>query len=195
MPCSLIIRRVVLLLVVRIDYTRNATQRKIDTLRLFSKLSNEEGVNFMPSAAPTPNWQPIENLDLIAEHIDGMLEADQEHYETLLEARVRPHVLDDYTVNRIVKVYTTQQDDLGVFDEQLKRWTAQASKYTSAQNQEVGRLVEQMAQVHHIVTSILELAAEIKKGTIETVLAKSDFELGLEALSDKGNRRPPKRKS
>ena len=148
-----------------------------------------------PPAAPTPNWQPIERLALIAEYIDGMLAADQEHYETLLEARSRPHVLDDYTVNRIVKVYTTQQADLGVFDEQLKRWTDQASRYTSAQNQEVARLVEQMAQVRQVVTSILELAGELKKGTIEQVLAKSDFELGLESLRDKSNRRPPKRKN
>jgi hypothetical protein len=33
-----------------------------------------------------------------------------------------------------------------------------------------------------VLTNILALAEEIKQGTIEQVLAKSDLELGLEAL-------------
>ena len=30
---------------------------------------------------PTPQWQPITQLALIASHIDGMLEAAQEQYQ------------------------------------------------------------------------------------------------------------------
>jgi hypothetical protein len=30
---------------------------------------------------PTPQWQPIERLPLIASHIDGMLESATEQYE------------------------------------------------------------------------------------------------------------------
>ena len=36
---------------------------------------------------PTPQWQPMNQLALIASHIDGMLEAAQEQYETLQPAR------------------------------------------------------------------------------------------------------------
>jgi len=43
-----------------------------------------------------PQWQPISQLALIASHIDSMLEAAQEQYETLLPARAKPHVLDNH---------------------------------------------------------------------------------------------------
>ena len=33
-----------------------------------------------------------------------------------------------------------------------------------------------------VLNDILQLAAELKQGTIERVLAKSDLELGIEAL-------------
>jgi hypothetical protein len=39
-----------------------------------------------------------------------------------------------------------------------------------------------MAQLQQAIASILELAEELKRGTIERVLAKSDAELGLEFL-------------
>jgi len=45
-----------------------------------------------------PQWQPISQLVLIASHIDGMLEAAQEQYQTLQPARAKPHVLDNDTV-------------------------------------------------------------------------------------------------
>jgi hypothetical protein len=45
----------------------------------------------------THNWQPISALPTIAYIIDEMLNETQEQYETLLEAREEPHVLDDYT--------------------------------------------------------------------------------------------------
>ena len=129
---------------------------------------------------PTPQWQPITRLTLIATHIDGMLEAAQEQYETLQPARAKPHILDNYTVRRVIDVFTVQKNDLWLFDEQLKRWTAQS--LTSRQRQEVQRLTGQMTQLRQIITDILALADELKKGTIEQVLGKSDVELGLDAL-------------
>ncbi|HYU76492.1 MAG TPA: hypothetical protein VEL31_27795 [Ktedonobacteraceae bacterium] len=54
-----------------------------------------------------PQWQGIEMLWTFATHIDGMLESSQEQYETLQLAKPKPHVLDDYTVNRVIKVFTT----------------------------------------------------------------------------------------
>jgi len=41
-------------------------------------------------------------LPTLGQHIDGMLEADIEQYKTLLEARGKPYVLDDCTVNPFV---------------------------------------------------------------------------------------------
>ncbi|NBI28074.1 helix-turn-helix domain-containing protein [Chengkuizengella marina] len=55
-----------------------------------------------------PNWQPISNLPLIGELIDGQLMAARDQYTNLLEAQPKPHVLDDYTVDRVIHVYTEQ---------------------------------------------------------------------------------------
>ncbi len=129
---------------------------------------------------PTPQWQPIEQLPMIASHIDGMLETATEQYETLQLAKLKPFVLDNYTVGRVIDVFTTQQGDLWLFDEQLRRW--ERGTLTSEQRQEVERLVGQMLQLHEVITAILRLANELKERTIEKVLAKSDVELGLEML-------------
>jgi hypothetical protein len=129
---------------------------------------------------PSPQWQPIERLALLATHIDGMLESASEQYETLQLAKPKPFVLDDYTVGRVLQVYTTQQGDLWLFDEQLRRW--ECGKLTAAQRQEVERLAGQMLQLHEVISAILRLAEQLQERTIEKVLAKSDAELGLEML-------------
>jgi hypothetical protein len=129
---------------------------------------------------PSPQWQPIERLPLIATHIDGMLESASEQYETLQLAKPKPYVLDDYTVGRVIEVFTIQQGDLWLFDEQLRRW--EKGSLTNAQRQEVERLASQMLQLHEVISAILRLAEQLKERTIEKVLAKSDVELGLETL-------------
>jgi len=127
-----------------------------------------------------PEFQPITKLSLIAQHIDGMMESASEQYANLLQARPRPYALDDYTVGRVISVFTTQQNDLWLFEEQLRRW--KAGQITTRQREEVERLVGQMAKLRQVVASILKLANELKAGTIEKQLAKSDEELGLEFL-------------
>jgi hypothetical protein len=129
---------------------------------------------------PKPHWQPIEALATIATHIDGMLQADREQYETLLKAKPKPHVLDDYTVNRVIAAFTTQRNDFGLFDEQLRRW--QAGPLTDDQRHEVERLVSQMRALRENNEKVLVLARELAQGTIEKQLAKSDLELGVEML-------------
>jgi len=127
-----------------------------------------------------PQWQPISMLHTIATHIDGMLAAAQEQYQTLLPAKSKPHALDDYTVNRVKKVFTDQQTDLWLFEEQLTRW--KSGKLTGEQRVEIERLARQMKELREQIAMILALADQLGKGTIEKVMAKSDAELGLEFL-------------
>ena len=87
----------------------------------------------------TPQWHLISMLPTIATHIDGMLKAAQEQYQSLLLVKAKPHVLDDYTVNRVKKVFTEQQNDLWLFEEQLARW--KSGSLTGEQRTEVERLV------------------------------------------------------
>lgn len=127
-----------------------------------------------------PQWQPISMLPTLARHIDGMLEADREQYETLLEAKPKPYVLDDFTVNRVIAAFTTQAKDFGLFEEQLQRW--QRGTISSEQRKEVTRLFEQMKQLRETNTQVLTLARELSQGTIEKQMAKPDEQLGLEYL-------------
>jgi hypothetical protein len=140
------------------------------------------------SEQPTPkvNWQPISALPLIGSMIDGLLVEAEQRYENLQSCRPQPHVLDDYTVGRVIKVYTEQAGDVGLYAEQLARWNR--LNLTPSQRQEVVRLSAQLPRIRQRISAILALAEELKGGTIEAVLGKSDFEVGLEFLL--GKRRP-----
>ena len=137
----------------------------------------------MPRPDEQPQWQPISRLPLIASHIDEWLINSEEQYATMLPARERPHSLDDYTVGRVIKVFTEQKNDLWLWETQIARW--KKDDLTSAQRQEVERLGRQLAKVRETIDSILALAKELSEGTIEKILAKSDFEVGLEFLLGK----------
>jgi hypothetical protein len=132
---------------------------------------------------PKVNWQPISALPLIASLIDGLLDEAEQQYENLESCRPQPHVLDDYTVGRVIKVYTEQADDVGLYAEQLSRWSR--LNLTPSQRQEVTRLSGQIPRIRERISAILALAEELKGGTIETVLRKSDLEVGLEFLLGK----------
>src|SRR5712692_5341499 len=125
-----------------------------------------------------PQWQPIGKLSFIASMIDGMLAATTKQYGTLQKAKQKPFSLDDALVNRAIKVYTDQKNDLWVYDKQLSRW--KALKLTSAQSDEVERLQVQMKKLCEMNTMILSLAQELQEITIERLLEKDDGEVGLE---------------
>jgi len=113
----------------------------------------------------TPQWHSIAKLPLIAHHIDGMLAADTEQYQSLQKARSQPHVLDNHTVNRVIQVFNDQQKDFWVFDEQLSRWKAEP-QLTEPQRREIERTIGQMKRLRELNSSILALADELKEGTI-----------------------------
>ena len=117
---------------------------------------------------------------MIAGAINGMAESASTQVRNLQRAETRPHGLDDYTVNRVIAAYTQQQGDLWLYAEQLTRWEAQAR--TPAQRAEVAELTQRLATLRANIATILDLAARLKPQTIDTILARSDAELGLDAL-------------
>ena len=130
---------------------------------------------------PTPRWQPIASLPLVAHVIDGQLKAAEEQHRLLRLAR--PGALDDATVERIVRVVTEEVELLAVYDEQLGRW--RSGSLTVAQRLEVERLRGQLAHNRDVDGAVLSLAEQLKATTIDAILAKSDLELGLEVLTDR----------
>lgn len=127
-----------------------------------------------------PQFHPIGMLPVIAELIDGYAGDAANLLPNLRQARSRPHALDDATVDQVEAVYGETAEMLPVFDEQLRRWDK--SILTAPQHAEVTRLFERAAALRAMVDEVLSLAAEIRKGTINRVMEKSDLELGLEAV-------------
>jgi hypothetical protein len=112
-----------------------------------------------------------------------MLSSAIEQYPALEQAKNRPGVLDDFTVERVVSVYTQQASDLWLYEEQLRRWKEQ--KLTQAQHFEVTRLQEQLEQLRTQIDAILLLAKALKPMTIESLMSKSDLEIATDILSGK----------
>src|ERR1700751_2386466 len=71
----------------------------------------------------------------------------------------------------------------------FRRLNSYSKQLSVGQRHEVDRLTEQVGRCRIVIDSILSLAEQLKQGTIEKVLAKSDLELGLEFLLSKGKPR------
>ncbi|MCU4948666.1 hypothetical protein OCF15_26870 [Bacillus cereus] len=128
-----------------------------------------------------PNWQPIQNLSIIANLIDGQFADAKEQYISLLEARNKPHVLNDPIIQRTIHVYTEQLEFVWIFEEQLSKWKKE-ERLTPIEQSEIRRLQGQAQQLHSVLTDILSLTEKLKDGTYEKVMAKSDWQLGIESL-------------
>ena len=142
----------------------------------------------MPNDDPV-NWQPICELPLIARMIDGALDDTREHLGTLAEARVRPHMLDDATIDRTERVHAEQLQFVDIYAQQISRWRTE--KPSKDHMLELDRMEAQNGQLRAATTDVLALASELRRGTIERVIGMSDVELGLQALL--GSRSPGRR--
>jgi transposase len=129
------------------------------------------------------NWQPISQMRLIASMIDTSLNDTREHLGTLTEAKDRPHVLDDATIDRVEQVHAEQMDYVEIYTQQISRWRNE--HLSAAQASELDRMDKQNQRLRALTADILALASELRNGTIERVLEMSDLELGLQYLLGK----------
>src|SRR5271166_5033163 len=133
----------------------------------------------MPSSERV-NWQPISQMPLVASMIDGALSDTADHLQALTKARAQPHVLDDATIDRMERVHREQLQFVDIYAEQLRRWRDQGP--SAARRQELDRLEEKNRNLRRVTTEVLTLATELRKGTIDRIMAMSDLELCLQAL-------------
>ena len=115
--------------------------------------------------------------------IDGMLENTQENHFNLKAVSHRPHLLDDYTINRMIRAYTEQQQDISLNEEQLSYWRNE--ELNLDQRYEVERLTSQIGRLHKTLSATLSLAGELKAGTNEQTLGRENAELAVDLLSGK----------
>ena len=128
------------------------------------------------------NFYPLSHLPMFSQLIDEQLEHDHEQLASLQQAEGKPHILDDATVARILKLYTESAELTECYRRQLQRW--QQAQPTARQRQEIERLQAQVDQLEQCHANILTLAKSFEGKTIDQVLAKTDLELAMEYLSD-----------
>ena len=110
--------------------------------------------------------------------VGEMLEAARQNHHSLTEARARPSMLDDATLDRVERVWGDTEADQWLFVEQLARW--RRGPLTPSQRQVLERLEGQVTTLGELLSAILALAKELRPGTIDRIMEKSDIELGLE---------------
>jgi len=129
------------------------------------------------------NWYGLEMLPLYLEMSQGQLEASADQLHNLEACKHRPHVLDDYTVDRVIKVFTEQNESLWVFIEQCQKWRTQ--KPTKKQLASIEEVENNTQQLEKSNNQILFLAHHFKNHTIDRILEKEDGELAVDFLSGK----------
>lgn len=130
---------------------------------------------------PERIWHPISKLEFFIDHTRRWAVDVREHLEILEEARAKPHVLADSDVAQIKRVYTEQAGDLVLFEEQAEKWGTLPA-LSPSRRAKLKTLTGQLAGLRELNKKVLDLAGELSKGTIDTVMAASDAELGLAAL-------------
>ena len=147
-------------------------------------MSNKRKVKKKKNQKQEQIFRPISWLPKVAEIIDGSYYDLQEQYKLFTEAVQKPHVMDDKTIDRAIRVYEQQMDDDIAIKAQLDRWKDDP-KITVEQKEEVERLLRGHKKVNNYAKRILEIAKEIKKGTIDRIMEMSDEELGMDFMTGK----------
>ena len=128
-----------------------------------------------------PNWQPLSRLPMLTAHIaDGVAQAE-EHLALLREGIEQPYRLDEATRARSVRAFTDTRSDLtDLFAPQGERWAAQNPG--AMRRREVEAYQQLVARHLELVDQVLAAGEEMKAYTIEALIAKSDLEVGIEAV-------------
>jgi hypothetical protein len=127
------------------------------------------------------NWYPVSQVGWFTAHIWEGIAVTGHQLELLQPALARPGRLDDATVARIIRVHHDQAGDLVYFQSQADKWKA-LPDLTAAQRAAVAGYEAALAQLRLVNSDVLAAAGQLTRTTIQAVLAKSDLELGLEAL-------------
>ena len=127
------------------------------------------------------NWYPISKVGWFTQHVREGIEVTAEQLDLLRPALAQPYRLDDATVARIIRVHQDQADDLELFQNQADKWNA-IPGLTPAQRAALHEYEAAIGELRRLNAEVLAAAEQLKPVTIEAMLARSDLEVGIEAL-------------
>ncbi len=131
-------------------------------------------ITWLPSIANT--------LNIIAQNTRNQIASLERSFE-------QPYLLDDQIVAQTVVSYKQALEEYIPIKDQLNHWLEQ--DLDSDQRDEVERLVELNEVVRARNERIIDLCGQIKEGSIDRIMEKDDYQLGLDALTGKLSFQPP----
>jgi hypothetical protein len=134
-------------------------------------------------ASQTIHWLPLSKLSLFTTLVDGMLQDTKDMYPLFLQAKDKPWVMDDATIDRTIRLYTERLEMLPTHTEQIARWRKE--HLAPQQKHELDRLEKATVETQELVQRILDMATAMQAYTIDKILAKEPGELALDVLSGK----------
>ena len=137
------------------------------------------------SKEDAPIFRDITWLPQIREALDGMEQDTADQIRNFEEGLRKPHVLDDHLMNRAIRLMKERMEFYFLYAEQLSQWSS--LDLDPDQRREVERLIEVNQRVRAGSERAIELCERIKEGTIDRIMEKDDFELGVEAFLGKRN--------
>lgn len=133
------------------------------------------------------NFRDINWLPTLAHTIDYMAKNSMNQIAALERGLNEPHIFDDQIITQAIQSYSKAIEHCTQHGEQLNYWLTK--DLNSDQHSEVKRLVEVNQRVCARAERIIDLCNQIKQGTIDRIMGKDDFDLGLETFT--GQRKLP----
>ena len=129
------------------------------------------------------HWLPLSQLPLFTTLVDGISQDTKDMYPLLSQAKDKPWVMDDATIERTIRLYTERLAMLPTHTEQITRWRKE--RLSEQQRQALDRLEKVTVETQELVQKILDMATAMQAYTIDKILAKEPGELALDVLSGK----------
>lgn len=128
-----------------------------------------------------PRWHSPAKIPFFSELVGDILESTQEQLRHLEKAKGKAHVLDDATIQRVLKAKQEQSTHIALFKEQCQRWRHEP--LTDEQRQAIGQLEEKIAALESTSRQIGFLAEHYQDHTINKIVAMSPEELVMAVLN------------
>lgn len=133
--------------------------------------------------ASNKNKPHITSMPAFLDATEGMLDAAKEQVNNMNLAKLKPHVLDDETINHMIRVYDKQKEDIPFCLEQCEYWKKEATN--PKQLKQIAQIEKNLNELDRTVTKIQSIIDYCKNLTIDKLLAKEDGELALDVLMGK----------
>lgn len=131
-----------------------------------------------------PNWHTLTMLFTYVTLSKGELPAAQDQLQGLMACKDKPYLLDDHTINRIIKLSTSQKETTWIYLEQCNKWRQQNPSDEQLIN--IANVENNAKQLEIINCKMLELVNKyFKNHTIDSILKKDDVELAVDFLTGK----------